>query len=291
MFQLVVFDSQEHVFIGIFRVDFRPLQRSFCEEKCRSLSQLTRIVDTLARYCPICLKMTIYVTSNSLLPSTSRSKKSWGNFHQALSNFSVAFIRFSVHRLVMMSASKYFAALLGPNFKEGQEEEVSIADIDGATLKLIIDFCYTGELRITDENIMQIIAAASAMEFVLIEEKCQQFWNNILEKTNCVEMFSLADRYSFALLRKRALDMICGYFEGVPIGDLQALTFSSFSELIKCDQIHAVWQEEFIFQRMALWVDHNEVDRAIYAPELFQSIRLEILAKNVRLASASQTNM
>lgn len=191
----------------------------------------------------------------------------------------------------MMSSSKYFAALLGPNFKEGQEQEVSIADIDGATLKLIIDFCYTGELRITDDNIMQVIAAASAMELVLIEEKCQQFWNDILEISNCVEMFSLADRYSFVLLRKRALDMICEYFEKVPIADLQALTFPCFSELIKCDQIHAVWQEEFIFQRMALWVDYDEVNRAIHAPELFQSIRLEILSKNVRLASAAETNM
>lgn len=182
----------------------------------------------------------------------------------------------------MMSSSKYFQALLGPNFKEGQEDEVLIANIDGPTLKSIIDFCYTGELRITDENILQIIEAASAMEFVVIEEKCQQFWNDNLATSNCVEIFSLADRFSFLELRKKSLDMICEYFEELSTNAIQALPFSCFSELLKCDLIHTVWQEEFIFQRMALWVDFDEEHRSKYTSELFRSIRLQILSKQVR---------
>lgn len=193
--------------------------------------------------------------------------------------------RYSVHRLVMMSSSKYFHALLGPNFKEAQEEEVTIANIDGPTLKLVIDFCYTGKVNITDENIGQIIAAASAMELVLIEEKCHQFWNDNLTVSNCMETFAMADQYSFVQLRKRALDMICEYFEEVPTSEMLALPMHCFSELLKCDQIHAVWQEEFIFQRMAQWVDYNEANRSQYAAELFQSIRVKILAKQVQLYS------
>lgn len=186
----------------------------------------------------------------------------------------------------MMSASKYFQALLGPNFKEGQEEEVTI-DIDGRTLKSIIDFCYTGKLNITEENITRIIAAASSMELVVIEEKCQQFWHDNLATSNCVEIFSLADQYSFVRLRNKSFKMICEYFENVSIDELQALPFQCFAELVKCDQIHSVWQEEFIFQRMALWVDFNEENRSQYAPELFQWIRLSILSKEVRGVAAN----
>lgn len=182
----------------------------------------------------------------------------------------------------MMSSSKYFQALLGPHFKEGQQEEVTIADIDGPTLKSIIDFCYTGELRITDENIEHIIAAASAMEFVVIEEKCQQFWSKNVTTSNCLEIFSLADRYSFLKLRKKSLDIICEYFDVVSITELQTLTFSCFFELLKCDLIHVVWQEEFIFHRMMLWIEYNAINRSKYAPELFQLIRLGILTKSVR---------
>lgn len=191
------------------------------------------------------------------------------------------FFRISVHRLVMMSASKYFQALLGPHFKESQEEEVYIADIDGTTLKLIIDFCYTGQLQITDDNIAQIISAATAMELVVIEEKCQQFWTKILAASNCVGIFSVADRYSFLELRQRSRDMICEYFEEVSTSEVQTLTFSCFSELLKCDHLHAMWQEEFIFQRMTQWIDYDEINRSDFAPELFQLIRLEILAKPV----------
>lgn len=68
----------------------------------------------------------------------------------------------------MMSASKYFRALLGPYFKEGHDNEVIISNIDGPTLNLIINYCYSGKIQITDDNIMEIVSAASAMELVLL---------------------------------------------------------------------------------------------------------------------------
>lgn len=179
----------------------------------------------------------------------------------------------------MMSSSKYFNALLGPNFKEGQEDVVTISNVDGPTLKSIINFCYSGKIQITDENIEQIIEAASAMEFVRIEQKCEQFWNDNLAISNCVETFMLADTYSFADLRKKSIDFICEHFEAVDAIELRKITVMFFFELLKYDQIHA--REEFIFQRLAEWVESYETTRSKHVPDLLKSIRLEKISQPV----------
>lgn len=179
----------------------------------------------------------------------------------------------------MTSASKYFQALLGPNFKEGHEEEVTISNIDGPTLKAIIDFCYSGNIKITDENILKIVSAASAMEFVSIEKKCETFWNDNLAIANCVDTFLFADKFSFSNQRQKSLDFVCEHFEAVDNSELQKLDFPHFSEILKCDKIHAL--EDSIFNRLVLWVDYDTANRSKYVPDLIKLIRMEKISKLV----------
>lgn len=180
----------------------------------------------------------------------------------------------------MMSSSDYFRALLGPHFKEGKEEEVIIENVDGQTLKAIVNFCYSGKIQITDENILKLVEASSFMLLVRIQRKCEQFWSDKLATSNCVDIFSAADEYSFADLRKKSFDFICEHFETVVAIDLHKIKVSLLSELLKYDQIHA--REEFIFQRLVEWAGYHETTRSTHVPELFKSIRLAKISQPVR---------
>lgn len=197
------------------------------------------------------------------------------------STSTVFFFRFSIHRLVMMISSQYFRALLGSNFKEGVEKEVSVGGLDGPTLKAIIDYCYTGNMEINEEYIEKIVSAASWMDLVRIEEKCEKVWREKLSSFNCVETFSLADKYSLTDLREKSLDFICEHFEAVAAGQLQEVGLQYFCEFFKCDRIHAL--EEHIFQRLIQWVDFDEEARSKYVPELLNLINLKKIATPVRL--------
>lgn len=179
----------------------------------------------------------------------------------------------------MTSSSEYFQAMLGPHFKEGNKDEVTIADIDGPTLKSIINFCYTGKIEITEENIMEIVWPASTMGFVDIEQKCKDFWSETLTVSNCVEIFVLADKCGFLQLRRKSLTFICVLFGCVPSDDLHCLQFPYFSELLQCTEIHAL--EDSIFQRMVHWVEHEEQHRSKHVPNLLKSIRMERLSSQV----------
>lgn len=187
--------------------------------------------------------------------------------------------RFPVHRLVMGSSSHYFETLLAFDSIEDRESEVIISNIDGSTLNAIIKFCYSGKIQIIDKNIIQIIEAATAMGHVRIVEKCKQYWIDTLATSNCVETFVLADTYSFLDLRQKSLQMICDKFESVANTDLRKLESQYFYELLQCYEIHAL--EDFIFQRLVLWVDYDEENRAEHASNLLTLIRLEKITLQV----------
>lgn len=119
------------------------------------------------------------------------------------------FHRVPIHRVVLTAASKYFLALLGPNFEEGSKTEFVLDDTDGETFKAIVDFCYTGRINLTEENVTKYLAIASSVQFDLLEEKCWQFYAANLIVANSVSTLIVAEKYSNADLRRKAFDLIC----------------------------------------------------------------------------------
>lgn len=175
----------------------------------------------------------------------------------------------------MMSASNYFHALLGPNFKEVKDKEVIIADVDGATLKSIIDYCYTGNITINNENIMSIISVASRMEMVEIERECEHHWMRNLAFHNVVETFMSADKYSLTVLRKKSINLMCVSFDNVTASQLKKLDFQHFVELLKCNEIFG--PEEDVCRKLIQWVDHDKKNRSKNAAALLKLVKLKCI--------------
>lgn len=176
--------------------------------------------------------------------------------------------------MVMSLSSGFFRALLGPNFREGQEREVTISNIDGPTLKTIIDYCYYGRIHINGENSVKIVSAASAMELVGIEKNCEKSWISELATENCVDIFLLAERYCLSELRNKSLHFICKHFKAIAAENIFVLEYPypHFADILKCDKVEAL--EDLIFVRLSQWIDYEEKTRSKYASDLLKSIQL-----------------
>lgn len=193
----------------------------------------------------------------------------------------VFFVRTPIHRNIWTAASKYFSVALGPNFQEGNHNEFVLDDTDGETVKAIVDFCYTGRIDLTDENVTKFLVIASSVEFDLLEEKCCRFY---VDKLN-VSTLMVADKYCVADLHQRALDFICGSFERVPTADIQRLDYQLLHKILKCDKIDA--REELVFKRLLEWLQNEESERGKHMPELLKLIRLEYIPLKVRFLRSS----
>lgn len=179
----------------------------------------------------------------------------------------------------MAAASQYFEILLGRKFKEGKEEDVTLEGIDGQTLKSIIDFCYTGLIDINEENIDDIILAASSMELLLLEKKCSDFWAQRLRFENWVDIYIKADKYTLTELKSKIYCLICESFERVPSEDLARVDQFFFRDVLKYEKIQV--PEQILFTRLQQWISHDPSERVKFVAEFIKYIRLEHLPGQV----------
>lgn len=175
--------------------------------------------------------------------------------------------------------SKYFGALLGPNFHEHNHDEFTLDDADSATVQIIVNFCYTGRINLTTANVGKIVAVASSVQLDLLEEKCRQFYNDKLSASSSVRTLMFADKYSSIDLRQRALATVCEGFNMLKMEDIRELTPQLLEEVLKCDKIEAA--EDLVFTRLLEWFRCAEGERGAHMPQLLKWIRLEHITPTV----------
>lgn len=135
------------------------------------------------------------------------------------------FSRFSVHRLVMAVASKLFQAQI-----DGGKDEIVLKGLYGTTLKKIIEYCYTGRIAISKENVNGFIAIASNLDLIELEQRCREFWEINLSGNNAVTNLLNAEKYNLKDLRQKALKRIRADFEEIPIDELLQIDGPVFQE-------------------------------------------------------------
>lgn len=175
----------------------------------------------------------------------------------------------------MVAASPYFEALLGPNYKEANESEVTLSDIDGKTLKAVIDFCYTGRIAITHENVGHIMGAASSKELVPLEKLCSKFWSENLDSNCCLNVLSEAEKYHLTELSETSMRYICENLMDIPIREMVKIDQKMLGAILEQNEITAA--ESVIFDRFMKWIQHDELNRSAHVASLAKSIRLEHL--------------
>lgn len=182
---------------------------------------------------------------------------------------------------MVAQSSEYFAALLGPNFKEGAEERITLKSVDGPTLKAVIHYIYLGRIDLTKDNVSNILAAASGMGIVSLEEKCGQYLEEKLTEDTCLQTLILAEKYNLSQLKENALKLVCANFENIALADLLHVEANILSDIFKSDQIQAL--ETHIFNCLVKWVEQDETERAKFAPGFLKLIRLEHMPDEVTL--------
>lgn len=183
-------------------------------------------------------------------------------------------IRIPIHRSLFAAVSKTFEG------KIGSKSELILDHIDGEIIKAIVDFCYSGHIDMTEENVGNFLAAATIIQLDLLQEKCCQFYADKLSVNNSVDTLLIADKCNNANLRRWALDLICESFEVVPLAHFGRLESRLLQTILVCDKISAT--EECVLQRLLEWFQLKERYRKQFMPDLLKMVRLEYIPSQVR---------
>ena len=109
------------------------------------------------------------------------------------------------HRSVLAAASPYFNAMFTSDVLEAKRDRIVIQSLDGNTLTGLLDFIYTGEIRVNNDNVQDLLIAGDMIELREVVEICTEHLVRQLEPSNAVGIFRFAADHNCLLLKEAAL--------------------------------------------------------------------------------------
>ncbi|KAJ8305518.1 hypothetical protein KUTeg_016063 [Tegillarca granosa] len=155
---------------------------------------------------------------------------------------------FHAHHLVLAAGCSYFKAM----FTSGMIEDntVVLQDISPNIFKCLLDFLYTGEIYITEENCQDLLSAADMFDMRDVVRLCSTFLKQQLHYQNCI----VVKEEEFYEMPKETL-----------------ISFL-YSEHISIDD------EYQVFVLAIDWILHDPLDRRKYIFDVMTPIRFPIIS-------------
>ncbi|PIO59209.1 BTB/POZ domain protein, partial [Teladorsagia circumcincta] len=72
--------------------------------------------------------------------------------------------RISAHRIVLAASSNYFKAMFTNDMAESRMHEIEMVDIKAPALETLVNYCYTGRMKITGTNVLSVLPAAGLLQ-------------------------------------------------------------------------------------------------------------------------------
>ncbi|XP_051939830.1 kelch-like protein 2 [Hippocampus zosterae] len=188
-------------------------------------------------------------------------------------------VEISAHRVVLAAGSPYFHAMFTGEMAESRAKRVRIKEMDGWTLGLLVDYIYTAEIKVTEENVQALLPAAGLLQLNEVKKSCCDFLSSQLHPSNCLGIRAFADLHACLQLLTQANCYAEQHFtEVVASEEFLNLGMEQVSSLIASDKL-TIPTEEKVFESVIAWVNHDKDVRQEHLAHLMEHVRLPLLTR------------
>lgn len=185
---------------------------------------------------------------------------------------------FPCHRLIMAACSPYFREIFfTEDGKEAENtKEVVLEDVNPSILDMIIQYLYSANIELTDDNVQDIIAVANRFQIPSVFTVCVNYLQKKLSLSNCMAIFRMGLVINCPRLAVAARNFIADRFE-LLYKDEEFLKLAAHElfAIIGGDSLN-VEKEELVFEAVMAWVRHDK-ERTKVLKDAFNCIRFRLL--------------
>lgn len=182
------------------------------------------------------------------------------------------------HKMVLSACSPYFYAMF-TSFEESRADRITLQGVDGQALQLLVDYVYSSEIGVTEDNVQVLLPAANLLQLPDVRDACCDFLHAQLHPSNCLGIRAFADLHGCVDLMYLAEAYSEQHFtEVVECDEFLALSSSQVARLISSDRL-TVPSEEKVFEAVMTWIHHDLSHRQDHVSLLMEQVRLPLLTQ------------
>ncbi|XP_022088286.1 ankyrin repeat and BTB/POZ domain-containing protein 2-like isoform X2 [Acanthaster planci] len=106
---------------------------------------------------------------------------------------------FFAHKIVLVTASKRFKAMLSDKFTEGKQPCIEISDFRYSTFNLVMQYLYFGStdaLKVETDEVLELLAASSFFMLEQLQQYCEMLCSRMLTVNTAMTVYKHAKLYS-----------------------------------------------------------------------------------------------
>lgn len=184
---------------------------------------------------------------------------------------------FPVHKVVLSSCSPYFRAMFCGDMEESKMSRVAIKKISSEAMKIVLDYCYTGEIDITEDNVQDLLPAASLLQLEFVRDSCCEFLKHQLCSTNCLGVLSFAHTHDCHELKDAAHNYAKHhYLDILESEEFLDQNVEDLVELLQSEELN-IKNESQVYDSVIRWVKHDLPNRKDKLHHLLEHVRLPLI--------------
>ncbi|XP_019610856.2 kelch repeat and BTB domain-containing protein 6 [Rhinolophus sinicus] len=185
---------------------------------------------------------------------------------------------FSCNRNVLAAACPYFKSMFTGGMYESQQANVTMHDVDAESFEVLVEYCYTGRVSLSESNVERLYAASDMLQLEYVREACASFLARRLDLANCTAIFKFADAFGHQKLRSQAQSFIAHNFKQLSrMGSIREetladLTLAQLLAVLRLDSLN-IEQEQTVCHVAVQWLEAAPKERGPSAAEVFKCVR------------------
>ncbi|XP_061827642.1 kelch-like protein 41a [Nerophis lumbriciformis] len=182
------------------------------------------------------------------------------------------------HRLILAACSPYFREIyFSEDGREMDKKEVVLEDLEPGVMEVIVNYMYSAEIDINDDNVQDIMAVAGRFQIPSVFTVCVNYLQKKLTMKNCLAVYRLGLMLNCPRLAIAARDYIADRFVTVAKEeDFLDLASHELFALIGADALN-VEKEEVVFESLMRWIRKDKENRMKSLEEAFDCVRFRLL--------------
>lgn len=187
-------------------------------------------------------------------------------------------VQFHLHKVAVACMCDYFHAAFRSGMTEVRQDVHHLKNVPCRGFKEIVSFLYTGKLRLSQANVVDVVSASAFLQCQAVMELCSRYLLSKLCLDNYGEMSALAIMYNMRELKKGIREYILNNFVKFAKSDyFMELSVGEVCDLLQEDRLCCP-SEHKLFSLTWDWIRHDVEHRMQTASRLLEHIRFPFMS-------------